>query len=95
VREFRVRSTVPVGGGRSPLALANLTMRTKLTEVSLVLAIILVVAFPVLRLIYGQSVRQWEHQTLERLGISPDLVWMLCGVVGVTIGILLFRRRDR
>jgi hypothetical protein len=70
-------------------------MRTKLIEVLLVLAIILVVAKPVLLIIYGQAERQWERETMERLGISPDLVWMVCGVLGVTLAVLRFRRKDR
>jgi hypothetical protein len=70
-------------------------MRTKLIEVLLVLAIILVVAMPVLRVIYGQSERQWERETLERFGISPDLVWIVCGVLGVTLTVLRFRRKDK
>ena len=70
-------------------------MRTKLIEMLLVLAIILVVAKPVLLIIYGQSERQWERETMERFGISPDLVWMGCGVLGVTFAVLRFRRKDR
>jgi hypothetical protein len=70
-------------------------MRTKLIEVLLVLAIILVVAVPVFRVIYGQTERQWERETLERFGISPDLVWAICGVLGVTLAVLRFRRRDK
>jgi hypothetical protein len=70
-------------------------MRTKLIEALLVLAIILVVAMPILRIIYGQSERQWERETLERFGISPDLVWIVCGVLGVTLTVLRFRRKNK
>jgi hypothetical protein len=70
-------------------------MRTRLIEVLLVLAIILVVAVPVLRVIYGQSIRQWEREFFERIGISPELGWILCGVIGFTLVVLRFRRRDR
>ena len=69
-------------------------MRTKVIEVLLVLAVILVVAVPVLRVIYGQSIRQWEREMFERIGISPGLGWILCGVIGFTLMVLRFRRRD-
>jgi hypothetical protein len=70
-------------------------MRTKLIELLLVLAIIFVIAVPVLRVIFGQTERQWERETLQRFGISPDLVWILCAVLGVTLVVLRFRRKDR
>jgi hypothetical protein len=70
-------------------------MRTKLIRVLLVLAIIFVVAVPVLRVIFGQTERQWERETLQRFGICPDLIWILCAVLGVTFVVLRFRSRDR
>jgi len=70
-------------------------MRTKLIEVLLVLAIILVVAMPVLRVIYGQSERQWERETLGRLGISPELIWILCGLLAVVFMVLRLCSRDK
>ena len=70
-------------------------MRTRLIEVLLVLAIVLVVAVPILRVIYGQSIRQWERESFERIGISPELGWLLCGVIGLTLVVLRFRRRNR
>ena len=47
-------------------------MRTKLIRVLLVLGIIFVVGVPVLRVIFGQTERQWERETLQRFGICPD-----------------------
>jgi hypothetical protein len=38
-------------------------MRTKLIRVLLVLGIIFVVGVPVLRVIFGQTERQWERDT--------------------------------
>ena len=70
-------------------------MRIKLIEVLLVAAIILTVAVPVLRVIYGQSIRQWERELFAHFGISPELGWILCGVVGFTLVLLRFRRSDR
>ena len=70
-------------------------MRTKLMELFLVLAIILAVALPVLRVIYGQTERRWERETMERFGINPDLVWIFCGVLAVTLAVLRFRRKDK
>jgi hypothetical protein len=70
-------------------------MRTRLIEILLVLAIILTVAVPVLRVVYGQSIRQWERAFFERIGINPELGWLLCGVATVTLLVLRFRRRDR
>jgi hypothetical protein len=70
-------------------------MRTKLIELLLVVAIIIVVAVPVLRVIFGQTERQWERETLQRFGISPDLVWILCAVLGVTLVVLRFRQKGR
>ena len=69
-------------------------MRTRLIEGLLVFAILLAVAVPILRVIYGQAMRQWERDTLERFGISAELVWGLCGVLGFTLMVLRFRRRD-
>ena len=70
-------------------------MRTKLIELLLVLVIIFVVAVPVLRVIFGQTERQWEREILERFGISPDFVWAVCGILGVTLAVLRFRRKDK
>ena|SRR5436190_1009065 len=70
-------------------------MRTRLIEILLVLAVLLAVAVPVLRVIYGQSIRQWEREFFERIGINPELGWLLCGVIGFTLVVLRFRRKDR
>ncbi len=70
-------------------------MRTRLIEILLVFAVILAVVVPVLRVIYGQSIRQWEREFFERIGINPELGWLLYGVAVVTLLVLRFRRRDR
>lgn len=70
-------------------------MRTRLIEVLLVLGIVLVAAVPVLRIIYGQSIRQWERELFERIGIGPEFGWLLCAVIGFTLVVLLFRCRGR
>ncbi|TAN37439.1 MAG: hypothetical protein EPN23_05460 [Verrucomicrobia bacterium] len=59
------------------------------------IVIILVVAAPILRVIYGQSIRQWERGIFEWLGINPKLGWILCGVLSFSLVVLRFRREDR
>ncbi len=64
-------------------------------EVLLVLAILLTLVIPVLKVIYGQSMREWEREVLGRLGINPELGWMLGGVFTVAFMTLRSRSRER
>ena len=66
-------------------------LRAHWIEGALVLAIIATLAMPVLRVIYGSRIREWERQTLEILGLRPELVWVACAALSIGLLVLRFR----
>jgi hypothetical protein len=58
-------------------------MKGRLIEAFLLFAIVLIVAVPVLKVVLGESVRAWERQTLDRVGMNAELTWALAAVVGI------------
>jgi hypothetical protein len=73
----------------------NRTWKPRLIELLLIFAILLTLAAPVLKVIFGHSEREWEHKILTQMGISAELVWLLSAVVAVAFVVFRVYRTVR
>lgn len=79
-------------GRAAPTPMSMEKWKGKWIEMLVVLAVILAVAVPVLRLNYGDAIRQRERALFEWLGINPAVGYGICGVLASALVYFRYRR---
>ena len=62
------------------------------TEVLLILAIVMLLVTPILRIKYGPTVREWQRRTVQQWGIPMPVYYGLTIPIGILLVYWRFKR---
>lgn len=79
----------------------RIDIKSMLIHISLVLSIVMVIALPILKFVYGDEMRKWDKKLADALGVDASLLAMavaavyLAILVAIAVSRHLRRRRER